>query len=432
MSLPGKDQLEKQSLMLMSATMVGHVGNYAYHLITGRLLSETEYGLLMALFGMINLVLIPMSALGLSLTRAVSVNVETYQGGGVRQLTRHWGIGMGITALALFGVAYSFASPLQSSFGFNRLAPILLAACIPGLNLFLTLTGSLLQGLQNFKGLALRGSLLFILRALLVAACLLLGWKAAGWALLAHLLGMAGALSLSLFILYRHFPRSSNDPCPAPSPILRQALETLPVLLAFSTLMTADVILARKYFGEHLSGQFAQAATLGRMVLWLPLPIAQVMFPKVVRNGQASPAQRKILFKAFGYTLLLVTLTLIVGCLFAPLGLKMVYGIATPSASQIAWFRGTALAMALLGPVYLLLQYELARGHIKKLLPLCLLAPVFPIGVYFYHPDPSSMVRILISLNALALLSGLWVLKKETVPQLDPLRNRHSKQSPLA
>ncbi len=402
-----KGQFESQSLMLITAAMVGHVGNYAYHMITGRLLSATEYGLLMALFGMINILLIPMSALGLALTRAVSVDLHQQKGQGLPALTRKWAKGMSLTALGFLILAWIFAQPLQSALGFNRLAPILLAACIPGFNLLLTLCGALLQGLQQFKGLALRGSMLFVLRALLVSACLLLGWKAAGWALLAHLLGMLGAFAVGVWFLWSKLPTTSTAPSPPTSPILFQALKAFPILLAFSTLMTADVILARSYFDPDLSGRFAQAATLGRMILWLPLPIAQVLFPKVVREGEASPAQRKTLRKAMGYTLSMVLAASALAWIFAPLALRIVFGITDAPATQIFWLRGVALAMAPLGPVYLLMQYELARGKIQRMLPLWFLAPAFLIASIFLHESPAQLIYLLMGINGLALLSCL-------------------------
>ena len=408
-----RDPFEKQSLILIIAALFGHAGNYAYHVITGRLLSDNEYGLLMALFGMVNLVLIPMSALSIALTRAVSGDLVRQQGAGIRTLCKRWTLYLSLTAIALLLPTFLCAELLKESYNLNRLAPLLLAALIPGLNLFLTLSGSLLQGMQKFKGLAFRGASLFIFRALLVGACLLLGWRAAGWALLAHLLGMLVALGISLGFIFHALPKTAPKNAPATKPILQQTLGAIPILLAFSTLMTADVILARYFFAPGLSGQFAQSATLGRMILWLPLPIAQVMFPKVVRDSQPTPAQFQTLKKALGYTLLFILAALGTAWVFADLGLQLVYGISNPPPEQIAWLRGTALAMGLLGPVYLLLQYELARGKIRRMLPLCFFAPAFPLLTHFYHQNPGDLIHILIGLNSLALLSALWVLRGE-------------------
>lgn len=400
-----RDQLERHSLLLMGATLLGHAANYLYHLISGRLLSPDEYGLLVALFGVITLIVLPMSALGVSLTRTITTDLQSHRGIGIRPLCRNWIRGMALVSLGWMLLTWFAGGTAHSLLEVDRYAPILLGALIIALQLFLTLTGSALQGTQHFTGLALRGVLLFGLRALLVGACLLLGFKAAGWALLAHVFGMMAALAWSGWILLRKLPPDENASPPPAAPILLQSLATMPILLAFSFLMTADVILVRTYFPAELSGHFAQSATLARMILWLPLPIAQVMFPKVVPSGENTLHQRHTFRKAMAYTLLLIGTAFAVLWIAAPLGLKWMYGIPAPSADQISWLRGIALAMALLGPVYLLMQRELARGNLRGTLPFCFWALAYPVGVHFNHQRPEDLIRLLILLSLGALLS---------------------------
>jgi O-antigen/teichoic acid export membrane protein len=402
-----RDQLEQHSLMLMGATLLGHVANYLYHLISGRLLSPPEYGLLVALFGIINLMVLPMSALGVSLTRTIAANLGSCEGHGIRPLCRKWVQGMILVALAWVLITSLAAGPIQGLLEVERRAPIQIASLIIGLHLLLTLTGSALQGTQHFKGLALRGILLFGSRALWVGGCLLLGFRAAGWALLAHLLGMLAALGWSGWILIRELPPGKETGKLPAAPILIQSLATVPILLAFSILMTADVILVRYYFPAKLSGHFAQSATIARMILWLPLPIAHVMFPKVVSGGDIIRQSHHTFRKAMAYTLLLIGAAFAGVWVMAPLGLKWMYGISEPSEDQIAWLRGIALAMTLLGPVYLLMQRGLARGNLRGLLPLCLWALAYPILVHVHHPNPGTLIQTLTLLSLGALLSLL-------------------------
>jgi O-antigen/teichoic acid export membrane protein len=403
--MKSSDRLEWHSLLLLGATALGHVGNSAYHWISGRLLSDNEYGLLMALFGLVNLLLLPMGALGLSLTRAVTPIAQ--DGGTLRALLRRWTLLLSASAAALLLLGLACAPLLGAQLGFERLAPGLLAAAIPGLNLLLTLSGSGLQGLQRFGQLALRGSLLFAARAALVGACLQLGYRAAGWALLAHVLGMILALAYSAWALQRALPESRPAPPKPLPPVLRGSLDALPALLAFSALLSLDAPLARRFFTPDIAGQFAQAAVIGRMILWLPLPIAQAMFPKVVRPGAASPAQAHTLRKALLYSGALTLAALAACWVFAPLALRLMYGIASPAPAQIGWLRGMGLAMAPLSLVYLLLQYELACGQPRRLLPLCLCALAYPIATAFHHPHPDALIRNLLFATSAALIAVL-------------------------
>lgn len=402
------DRLERHSLLLLAATLVGHGGNYVYHVICGRLLPASEYGLLMALFGAVNLVLLPMSALSMALTRGVAADLSAHGGHGIAALFRRWSLGMSAAGLAIVAAVWLGSPWLRSAWDLGRTAPLLIAAVIPGLNLFLVLNGAGLQGLQHFRGLALRSCLLFVGRALLVGGCLLLGFRAAGWALLAHVLAMGLALAFGAGLLRRRVS-PSTDEGHVPPPLLRQALAAMPVLLSVSALMTADVVLARHLYPAELSGRFAQAATLGRMILWLPLPIAQAMFPKVVQDQQASGNAPHTLRKALAYTLALILGALAVGWVGAPLGLRLLYGIADPVPEQVGWLRGVALAMALLGPAHLLMQYDLARGRLLRPPPLCACALGYVGYALWARPDIPGLVAALQTACLLSLLSLMVV-----------------------
>jgi len=407
----GNDQLERQSLFLIAGALVGHVGNYAYHFITGRMLSEAEYGLLIALFAAVNVILLPMSAFQVSLSRAVASCSQSGKIEAIPHLLRTWFFRCSFLALGSLIIAWIASPWLQSFFEVSRVAPILIAASIPGFNLLLTVTGAGLQGVQEFKGLAFRGSLLFLIRAVLVGLCLGVGFAAAGWALLAHVIGMTSALVCSVWFLKKHLSPPTEKP--EHVPVLKGSLAAFPVLLGFSALMTADVILVRAIHPEILSGEFAQAATLGRMILWLPLPIAQVMFPKVVRKENATDSQKRTLRKALGYTCGLVGITLIGAWFAGPLIFNLLFG-HVPTVDQIRWLRGIASCMALLGPVYVVLQYELARGRVRRLLPLFALATVYVASALIREVSPDKLIAFLAVAAGLSLLTAARALASET------------------
>lgn len=411
------DRLEHHSLLLMSATLVGHAGNYLFHLLTGRMLSESEYGLMIALFGAVNLILFPMTALNLSLARSVASLSANDRSAEMAGLLKTWCIRLTYVGLAGLCLVVLASPILTSFFGAATVVPILLASLIPILNLFLTLSGAALQGLQRFGILSLRGGFLFTFRALLVGIFLYMGATAAGSGLLAHVLGMCGALGISLWGLKKvQLPSNSSA---SPEPVMMESMTAFPVLLAFSVLMTADVILVRSYLSEEMSGEFAQAATLARMILWLPLPIAQVMFPKVVRFGTPTPSQRTTLLKALGYTIGLVSIALGGLWVAGDLIFQLLFG-HPPSPSQTGWLRGIGFCMALLGPVYVVLQFELARNRIRRLLPLCALSLIYSIWVWIAKLPPDEVIRFLMVAAGLALLTAGRALTAEQGPQSDP------------
>jgi len=404
-----KEPLLQHSLWLIGATAVGHVGNYVYHVICGRMMPDAEYGLMMALFGGVNLILIPMAALGVTLTRAVRLSSHARLSDWLRQ----WSVRLAIVAAGMFVLAAVMAPAFQRRELSGRAAPLLLAAAIPALNLFLILTGSALQGIQAFRELSLRGSVLFVIRALLVGVCLTLGFRAAGWALLAHLLGMLTALAFSIWALKRLGGRAISSDTSSVTVHVADLGVALPVLLSFAVLMSADVVLVRTWLAE-VSGPYAQAATLGRMILWLPLPVAQAMFPKVVRDHQTTSEHRNTALRAVGYTLLLVIPAFVVCWAGADLALRMMFGESSPE--QVQWMRGIAVAMLPLAPLHVWIQYELARGKLLRLLPVLAGTGVYLTMSILHHETPDQIVRALQIATFTALLFclvGLFVSKRQ-------------------
>ncbi len=411
-----RDRLEEHSLLLMLATLAGHAGNYAYHLICGRLLTENEYGLLMALFSGVNLILIPMGALSLALTRSISLLDR--DDAPLRPAFFRWQRSLVLLAVVGLFCSLPWLPKLGDLLHLDRFAPMLLAALIPALNLQLCLSGAGLQGKQRFPQLALRGSILFATRGLLVLLCLYVGWRAAGWALLAHLLGMLAAQLFSIWSLRQDLQRSPEKASPSShKPATKQALLSAPILLSFSLLLGADTLLARIYLDADSAGRFAQAAVLARMILWLPLPIAQAMFPKVISGHEQRHSTLK---KALLYSTALL-FSALGGCLlFAGLGLRILFGPEIGN-DQILWVRLMGLAMLPLGMTQLLLYYELARGRIRRLWSLILGAALYLALSLIRHSSPELLLQ--------NLLLSSWVTLSLLCVSLIPWR-RSSLQGP--
>ena len=384
--------LERHSLLLILASFIGHVGNYTFHTITGRMLPEEEYGLMMALFGAVYVVLFPLSALQVSLSRTIAEYTALNNRSAISGLIRFWTLRLCRVSLVILGIVGITHPLLFSLFGLRRWPPLVLTALIPCLALFLTLTGAGLHGLQNFKGLALRGSLLFVSRALLVGGCLVFRFAAAGWAMLAHVLGMLLSLGVSIWMLRSCL--TTTAPPPPDASVLEGTLKAFPLLFAFSMMMSADVVLVRAFHSEELSGAFAQAATLGRMILWIPLPIAQAIFPKVVGDVAGGEPHQSLLFKALLYTLVLVAGALAGAWILGAFLFELVFGIA-PTSDQIGWLRGIGICMSFLGPVYVILHYEIAQRRHAAMVPICFFAVVYVGSAWVLTPTPDQLIQFL-------------------------------------
>ena len=67
--------------------------------------------------------------------------------------------------------------------------------------------------------------------------------------------------------------------------------QMLPLMLGFAAtqfLFSADTVFVNFYFGADETAPYGAAGTLSRALLWVVLPLAGVMFPKIVRSHVAS------------------------------------------------------------------------------------------------------------------------------------------------
>jgi hypothetical protein len=394
MTAASTDRLERHAFLMLFASFCGHIGNYAFHALTGRMLPLQDYGLLIAVLGALHILNLPLTALNM----AVAQNTADRPGHARAMLAGGSKIFTAASLLSLL-LLWGMRRPVQDFFASEQPSLIPITGLLIGLSLFLTLTGGILQGLQKFRWLAGRSMMLFLLRALLCAGFLFGLGTLATTALLAHLLAMAATLGLSLIGILKFTPMEAEEPELSFTfrPVWIQTLKALPALAGFAVLMTADVVLVRRYFPPETSGRFAQAATLARMVLWLPLPVAAAMFPKVITPGAAA---RKTLIKASVYTAALLLLTLAGFLLFTPLFLRVLYG--TTDAELVSWSRRMALAMAPLGFTNVLLQFRLAQKRFALNGVLLMLALAYVTAVSVYHPDVEATIMTLTLANILS------------------------------
>jgi len=397
------DRLERHALLMLAAALCGHLGNYVFHALTGRMLPIGEYGLMIAVLGALQILQLPLTALNLSVARHTAAHpghTRALLVSGLRLLS-----GISLLSALLIGIG---AAPLLAFFAADRVSLLPILAALIGLSLLVTLTGGILQGHQKFRWLAARALSLFFLRALFCLAILTRLYPRAESALLAHLLAMAATLGISLagirfFTPFNRIGPPARIPLPAMG---TQSLKALPALAGFAILMSADVLLVRRYFPAETSGRFAQAAVLARMVLWLPLPIASAMFPKVIHPGADA---RHTLQKATLYTLALLVLTLTAFRMAAPLLLELLYGSSTPE--QILWTRHMALAMAPLAFTHVRLQFELAQKRFAGGTGLLIIALGYLLAVSRYHPDVPRLITVLTLATLLSTLP-VWLQRR--------------------
>lgn len=82
------------------------------------------------------------------------------------------------------------------------------------------------------------------------------------------------------------------------------SLLTLAGLLFFALIINLDAIVVKRLFSPEVAGSYGPVVTLGKMNLFIPLAMGQVLFPKVTQRQATGRDARPILLAALAATML--------------------------------------------------------------------------------------------------------------------------------
>lgn len=399
------DDLLRHTAVLFAGMMVIHVCNLVYQMAISRVLPQDEYALLAAFLGVLSIISYPLSTLTTGLSHYSSLLQQSGRTGDVKRLLRKWLLLAGVPGFLLGAAAILFNGWVAGFLHLDRAAPVIIAGTVlPAMFWLPALTGAA-QGLQLFGWNSASGISGAVLKLLLGAGLVWLWYPACGWAMTGYSAGVymsAVVLAAGLFLGLRNSVET-----PAALPSMRfYLLQSLLVQIAFAVLMNADVILVKHYLPQNT--EFAYAATLGRIVAFLPMAVAIAMFPKVSSAGGTTVEHRKIFFRSFGFTGLCVAAAVVV-CLVMPrLLLFILFGIRVASDSMIFLTRLMSCAMAASALLNIIIQFLLAQRRFKETAVTVAASLFYLFSVHFFHGSAGQIAVLSNLFNTIALVAGVY------------------------
>lgn len=387
------DRLVRHGVLLLGLSQVANLAGIAFHMLMGRSLTVDEYGILGTLLNMFLVLASPLDALRNAMAHFAARAEQEGRRADARALFRAW-VGRMLMVGLPAGLALVVAAPWVAGF-FHFATPraVWMAGCLLPVMLIVPVVAGVLQGLQAFVWMAVSTQSWVVIRLLLGALLLWLLSATALTAFLAHALAQGLGLAIALTglgLLLRGVTRDGA----APAGVGHYFLQSMLLLAGYGVLMNSDVMLVR-HFHPEAAGYFAQAATIGRSVIFLPMPIALALFPKVISSGASSSASRQTLGRALAMALFLIGSAVAVVWLAPWLPLRILYGVREPSAELMHLVRGVCLAMSPLGLTYLLLHFEMAQHRFQAVPWLMACAVGYVVGVVVWHATVNAVVLVL-------------------------------------
>ncbi len=384
------------------------VCNLFYHFIMVRMLSPIDYGHLNTLFALFMIISVPANTLQTATTHFVSTFLAHQLFEKIKSFLRHLLIVMTIIASSVFFLIL-LATPLFSSYlKLDSWNLIILLAISLFFGFIVPVPWGGLQGLQRFgsfsANLILNGGLKVLLGFLFVY----IGFGAEG---AMGAIGVAYFITTfsSLLILWCNLMDNPHSASIAKDTSMFQNdslslkdvyiyfLPTGITLFCFLTLTNIDLIYVKYFFTPLEAGFYSIAQMVGKIVLFLPLPIVMVMFPKFTSY--------KALGKNFTHLLnqSLATAGILCGgaLLFCFLFPSEVIWILTGKTSQecLPLVRFFSLNMTFFSITFVLLYYHLAMRS-KTFLYVLITFTLIQVGlITLFH---RSLIQILTMVSMVA------------------------------
>jgi len=393
--------LLRHSIFMFVATQAANVANLLFQVVTGRHLPTEEYGVLAAMLSIYLVMSTPMDALRTAMAHFTTRAMRTGDTGVIRWIVKSWCWKLLILTGILVGIGYFGQTFAAEFFQLESGLPFLFVCCLISGTFFLLLFSGVFQGMQNFYWMSASMHVWTFVRLGFVIAFMALAPTAIS-GLVAH--GLATMLGIFLSLVGLHV-LTRTKPLSQPSTgIGGFFIRSLLMLGSYAVLMNADLIFVKHYFTPEEAGVFARAATIGRSVIFLPMPIALVMFPKVITTGPSTRDSRITLLKALGMVVLLIGSAVGVTIAAPWLPLWIIYGIREPDAEMVRLLILVVCAMAPLSLTFLLMNYEIAQHRFSMTTLLMICAVCYIAGVVLWN---DTMLHVVYVLAAVSVISAL-------------------------
>lgn len=395
----------RQSGWLMIATVIQGSMSFGVHPLAKKI-SPAEYSIFVTMLMMTSL--IPTMPLQMVFAQQTAGTLAT---GRERQLAlmirRGWlltSILWGIVALFVL----AFQSRIMACWGLTSATTLWVTLAALLMNLWMPMFSGVLQGRQDFFWLGWASIIGGIGRVALAVLIVLAFQGGATGMMFGAFAGLGAWAGIAIW-------RSRDLWLAKPERFDWRSLlkQVVPLMLGFGAcqfLFTTDTMYVKAFFPGDEMASYGVAGTLSRALLWLVLPLAAVMFPKIVHASAKSEKSNLLGIVLLGTAILAICGAVglcIVGPLVVKLAFKPEYVAAT--AKLLPWYAGAMIPLALAN---VLVNDLMARARFKVVLPMVLLTVAYGFTLPFMlRTFPGRMEVALQTLGVFnLLLLGVCVL----------------------
>jgi O-antigen/teichoic acid export membrane protein len=399
------DKILAHGGLMFIASNAANVCNYFFHFAMGRMLGPSSYSELTSLISLFYIFGVPSLAIQTVITKYAATFKAKGEYGKVsfllfrslRKLSVYAGIGF---------LGFAAGSGLLASFlKISSVVPVIILGAVVVIGIIIPVGRGALQGFQNFGLLGINMTVDAFLRLLLAVILVYLGLGVSG-AIGAQVISGIVALAI-LVIPLRFLYGEKQDPDINAKEIYKYLWPVIISLLCFNMLTQMDIVLVKHFFHPVEAGYYSGAAMMGRIVLFLPLAMATVMFPKVTEASTLNRDPRSILVKSLLAVAVLCGLVTVAFFVAPALVISASYGAKFVSSAPLVGPFGVAMTFFAL--LNLLIYYHLSIHRFEFLYALVGMTVMQLAALWFFHSSLAQVITIMAG-NGLILCVICWLL----------------------
>ncbi|MBI3397452.1 oligosaccharide flippase family protein [Candidatus Woesebacteria bacterium] len=381
--------------------MAANVVNYGYHVVMGRLLGPADYGVLLSIFSLLYIVSIVPLSTSISIVKFISTAKDEDVG------SVYDGIKKFIYKIAFIGslLLLLLAYPISTFLHISNILLVLMVSPVMFFSLVTLVDQATLQGLMKFGGVVIPNMISSVGKLGLGILFIFLGWS---------VLGATFAIFLSVFLAWIYvrsvIPVSLRGGVRVNfnlAPFIKFSLPALLQALAFTSLITTDVLLAKHFLSDFDAGLYGSLAMLGKIIYFAASPVVGVLFPIVSKRHSNKENYRHIFLVALFMTLGISLGVLMIYLLMPGFVIRFSYGQKYLVAQNLLFLMGLTLSIYTL--CYLLVNYLLSMNQVKVVV-LPILAALFQPVLIFIFWHGSIFQIIMSSLFSMSILLVLVIV----------------------
>lgn len=409
------DKLLSHSILVMLLLHTGSAANLLFHATMGRMLSPSEYGVLVSMLGGFFVFFMPLffalQNTCASMTRRLSVDQQGDRiHGFINQMIKK----IFFLGLPVLLIGLAAGRDVSQWLHLKTTLSVRITMVCLFVSLFLSVYAGMFQGLQAYVKMALASHGWTIVRLLVAVPAVAVISKAN--AALAVQLASLLVCALFCFFLFRRAVSPAVTTQTMTPPVRNYFLGSLAAIFFYSLLMNGDIIMVKLLFPSDVDyGNYARASVIGRMIVFLSQPVVGALFPKAVPVGKGCERSLGLLMRAFVISAAIVLLIAGAFSLFPQLPYGLLFGDFSPNIEQVRLVRFVIFGMSPLSLIFLIINFELAQNRFSIIAPTACFSLIFIVGFVLYHPSPL-WVTIWLSLGTLGtLITFIGLLVTETI-----------------